>query len=581
MRNQLSYYTVLAKRWTWMIILGIVLCSSASYAISKITPRVYQASATLILNLGTSNSTYENFTVSVQAVPMYVQLLTSPTVLNSVVAGHPGLSLDQLRAMITVKPQPNTPLIELDVDNRNPRLARDLANEISQSLAQFSNAQLPGTIQILPAQLPTVPVGPKAQVNTGIGALVGLGLALALIVIFEWLADRLKSAEEAQELLGMEILTVLPRLSRHQRSKRAEEMPALAEAYRLLAASLDRAQKITPFQLVMVTSALAGEGKSSIASNLAAFMARAGKRVLLVDADLRRPAVAQHVELAKRPERASPVTQAGAELQVDLEGQLTAIPNLYVLTAAELPSDSIGLLASAQGKQFLERLQQAPFDYVIFDTPPVLAAADSQILASYVQAIVLVVDPAKTPRKLLVRVKHRLDKLRTPVVGVVINKSPWPEHGEIRQYLKEARQHRTVLPAPPRSPEAPAVNDQADQDLSVVLPPPMPRPPEAPAVDSQEGTARPALPRPPETPALNGQGGQDLTVILPRRQAMKEDHLPRPPEPPALNGHGEQDLTMVLPPMPDRLKHLLLSDLMGQDVTVVLPRLTPPKEEQS
>ena len=124
MKNRLSYYTVLAKKWAWMIILGIVLCSSATFGVSKITTRVYQASATLILNVGTSSSNpYENFTVSVQAVPTYVQLLTSPQVLGPVAAQHPRLVPDQLKAMITIKTQPNTPLIELDVENRDPRLA--------------------------------------------------------------------------------------------------------------------------------------------------------------------------------------------------------------------------------------------------------------------------------------------------------------------------------------------------------------------------------------------------------------------------------------------------------------------------
>src|SRR5947209_2273570 len=113
MKNPLNYYTVLAKRWAWMVILGIVLCSSASFGISKIAHPVYQASATLILNVGTSTSPYENFTVSVQAVPTYASLLTSPAVLDPVVEQHHGLTLDQLRQMITVKPQSNTQLIEL------------------------------------------------------------------------------------------------------------------------------------------------------------------------------------------------------------------------------------------------------------------------------------------------------------------------------------------------------------------------------------------------------------------------------------------------------------------------------------
>src|SRR5260370_41784798 len=107
MKNSLTYYTMLAKRWAWMVILGIVLCGGASYGISKITHPVYQASATLILNVGTSTtSTSTNFTASVQAVPTYAQLLPSPPVLDPVAEQHPGLTPDGPRARITAIPHP-------------------------------------------------------------------------------------------------------------------------------------------------------------------------------------------------------------------------------------------------------------------------------------------------------------------------------------------------------------------------------------------------------------------------------------------------------------------------------------------
>ena len=496
MKNPLSYYTMLAKRWAWIVILGIVLCGSAGYGISKITPRVYQASATLILNAGTSAS---SFTASVQAVPTYAQLLTSPAVLDPVAEQHPGLTPDGLKAMITAKPQPNTLLIELDVENPNPRLAMDLANEVSTQFQSFARIQLPATVQILPAQMPTDPVRPKTLVNTGIGALVGLGLALALIVIFEWTDDRLKSSEEVQEFLGRELLTVIPRLSRRQRAKKVEEIPALAEGYRILCARLDGAQQTKPFKLVMVTSALAGEGKSSIATNLASFLAMAGKKVLLVDANLRNPALDQYFELEKRSEFANAFTQARAGIEEYLDGQSTDIANLQVLTVEALPPNFVYMLLS-QGNLFFEPFQKTPFDYVIFDTPPLLPAADTQILAAYVQAIVLVVDPSKMPRKLLLRAKQLLDKMHTPVVGVVINKSRWPEHGEIRQYFKDARHHRKAIPDMTRLPETPSANGPGEPSEVVTL----------------------ILPA--EIPSINGLGNpSDLTIILPRLKAKEED----------------------------------------------------------
>jgi polysaccharide biosynthesis transport protein len=526
MKNPLNQYIVLAKRWIWMIVLGVVICSGATFTVSKIIHPVYQASATIILNSGSYGLGFSNFSAAVQAIPTYAQLLISPAVLNPVVAQHRGLTYQRLSAMITVKPQTNTLLIELDVENRDPRLAAQLANEISQSFAQFSNSQLPGTIEILPAQVPTDPIRPKVLLNTGIGALVGLGLALALIVIFEWIDDRLAGSEEVQELLGMETLAIIPLLSRKRRNRPVEETPDLAEGCRILCASLIAAQATNPFQLVMVTSALAGEGKSTIASNLAFFMARSGKRVLLVDADLRRPVLDQYFELNNHKGLSNAFLEMSAQIKVNLDGQPTEIQSLRVLTAGLLPPNPAELLQSPSAKQLFDQLKKAQqFDYVILDTPPLLPTADTQILASYVQAIVLVVDPSKTPRKLLFRVKHLLDKMRTPVLGVVINKSRWPEHGEIRQYLKDARHHRTTIPAMTRRPETPSVNSLGDQDITVV-PPPMTRRPETPSVNSLEDqditVVLPPRTRRPETPSVNSLEDQD-TVILPRLQTTEEE----------------------------------------------------------
>ena len=470
MKNPLSHYKMVAKRWAWMVILAIVICSSAAFLIAKHTRPVYQASATLILDMN------ENFTASVQAVPTYAQLLTSPAVLNPVVAQHRGLTFEQLSAMITAKPVPNTQLIELDVETSDPYLAMQLANEISQSFVQFSNAQLPGTILVLPAQEPTNPISPKKLTDTAIGALVGLGLALALIVLFEWLDDRLTSLAEVQELLGLEILALLPRLSKRQLTKKVEEIPAFAEGCRMLSASLNVAQKVKPFKLVMVTSAVAGEGKSTVAANLAAFLAIAGKRVLLVDTNLRSPTLGEHFQLETPPNLASTWMGSSAGIKENLDGQPTDIPNLHVLLAGALFFGSPDMLQSPWANQLFDHLKKAPFDYIIFDTPPLLPVADTQILASHVQATILVVDAPKTPRKTLLEAKRMLNRTRTMILGVVINKNHWPTPGRIRQYLNDVPRPRAVPPVT-KLPDIPLPEGQlesmdglVDPSITVTLP---------------------------------------------------------------------------------------------------------------
>ncbi len=160
MQNPLSHYVRIAKRWVWMVILGIVICGGVTFLISKRMPPVYQASAVIVVNLYSSPSPLENVSASQLAAPTYAQLLTSPPVLEPVLARHPGLTLKQLGAMVTAKSQPNSSLIDLDVENSNPQLAARLANEISQSFASYTNTQpsytntqLRGIILIVPAEI--------------------------------------------------------------------------------------------------------------------------------------------------------------------------------------------------------------------------------------------------------------------------------------------------------------------------------------------------------------------------------------------------------------------------------------------
>lgn len=445
----LNRFLFLAKRWWWLVILGVVLCGGTTYGISKLIHPVYRATATLIVSFQLSSSASDGVTASLAAVPTYAQLLQSPSVLEPVVAQHRGMTLQQLSAMMTVTTKPNSQLIELDVDNTDPVLAMNLANEISDQFVQYINPQLQASVVPVYAMKPTDVLRPKPSQYGAIGALVGLGLALALIFLFEWIDDRIDGPEEVQDLLGMEVLTTIPQFSRSERNKKTKELPAQAEAYRILCASLEAAQASQPFKLVMVTSALAGEGKSTVAANLASFLALAGRRVLLVDADLRRPAQYRRFHLDNSIGLSHAFTRAQPQFEVEALEQPTDIPTLSILTAGTPSSNSAELFQSSLVNKLFEYFKKAPFDYVLFDTPPLLPVADAQLLASHVHAAVLVVDASKTPRKILLRVKHVLGRTSTTILGIAINKCHWPEYGYIRDYQRYARPAKTTRIAVP------------------------------------------------------------------------------------------------------------------------------------
>lgn len=463
MQSTFSRFILLARRWWWLVALGVILCGGTTYAISKKIHPIYRASATLIVNFQTSPSSYDNTTAGMQAVPTYAQLLTSPTLLNSVLAHYQkGMTLQQLTPMVSVVPKPNSQIIELDVDNTDPTLAMNLANEISNQFVQYANAQLNASVVPVYAVLPTSPERPKPLQDAGIAALAGLGLALALIFLFEWIDDRPRTPEEVQDIFGLDVLAVFPRLSRRERSKSSEEIPALAEGCRMMSAGVNSAHAIKPFKGIMVTSALAGEGKTATAINLATFLAMAGKRVLLLDADLRRPVLHHQFHLDNHHGLMSALMDSWMDLELDLNDQPTDVPMLRVVTAGTIPSNPAEVLQSSQAHKLFNFFQKMPeFDYVIFDTPPLLPVADAQILASYIQTVVLVVDVSQTTRKSLLRARRVLNKTRATVLGVVINKSHWPDDGEIRQYLNKMRRPKVSIDMarPPMPPHTPPVEN--------------------------------------------------------------------------------------------------------------------------
>jgi len=443
MQSSLSRYTLIAKRWVWLVILGVVICGGTTYGVSKLLHPVYKATTLLVLSTGSSGtSPYENTTASLSLLPTYANLLQSPRVLEPVASRHQ-MTVTQLLSMMKVTPQSNTEIIQLDVSSSDPQSAAQLANEVGQSFSQFVNAQMGGAVQIqvITAMPPTTPDHPKPTENAVFGMLAGLGLSLALIVLFEWIDDRLNGPEEVRKLLNLDPLTVIPELSARQRARNAEETPALAEGCRILCANLNMAQVAHPFKMVMITSALASEGKSTIAANIASFLAMSGKRVLLVDADLRHPVLDQHFQLDNHKGLSSAFLESWSQAQADLEGQSTEIPSLRVLTTGVLPSNPPELWQSHLAHQLFNHLRNTQqFDYIIFDTPPLLPVADTQILASYIQATVLVVDASKTSRKMLQQARQILNRTSTRVIGIALNKSPWPGFSNLQDYMSDVLQ---------------------------------------------------------------------------------------------------------------------------------------------
>jgi tyrosine-protein kinase len=222
----------------------------------------------------------------------------------------------------------------------------------------------------------------------------------------------------------MEVLAVIPQTPSRKPPalRKLEEIPTLVEGCQLLCAFLEARQATRPLKLVMVTSALSGEGKSTVAVLLASLLASSGKSVLLADANLRNPVLDQRFQIENTRGLADALREEGTAT-AELYRQTGDIPALDVLTAGAPAVNPAELLQSPALEQLLGDLREAPFDYIIFDTPALLPVADAQLLALHVQAIVLVIDGSETPRRVLSRTGHVLRRFPSAIGGVVLNKS--------------------------------------------------------------------------------------------------------------------------------------------------------------
>jgi non-specific protein-tyrosine kinase len=441
-------------------------------------------------------------------VQSYTSIATAPAVTGAVISK---LGLDvtdqQLAKKISTSAPPNKVLINLFVTDRSPRSASLIANALAQSFSRVveqteqtdarGNSVVKLTV-IHPATLPGSPIKPDRPLYVGLGIVVGFLLGCAIAVVRELLDNTIKRAADL-ETLGISVLGMIPFDKRTSSSPLAFQVDGQgrrAEAYRLLRTNLqfinvDRAPKT-----IAITSALVGEGKTTTAINLAAALADAGKRVFLVEADLRRPTIATAMGLV--PELGLTSVLIG---KVPLADALqSAGRNLAVLTSGPVPPNPSELLVSKQVRDVIAELSRIA-DYVVIDTAPLVPVADGAEVSALADATLLVVRTGKTSWDHAAQALAALDNVGHAAVGAVLNMvERGTGYGDYQYGYSSYRQDKvdersaaptTVTEPAAASPQAPPARSEPtsaaarlpmEPTLSVRLrPPPTPDPIPAPS----------------------------------------------------------------------------------------------------
>ncbi len=289
------------------------------------------------------------------------------------------------------------------------------------------------------AGIPSEPVRPNKKMNTLLSLLLGLVLGVSLAFFLEYLDSSVRSLDDVKACLRVNALGIVPEVEldsdalrelaiqtsddgssgRIMWSTNDLKIPLyVSEAYRIIRTNFIFGAVDKSLKIFQITSAVKGEGKTTTTVNLGISLSQVGLKVLLVDADLRRPSIHRILHLDDNNRGLEQVLTR--QLSLEEAVQTTAIPNLSVLTSGGTPVHPSELLSSQAMKNLLERFKDL-YDVVLIDSPPVISVADAPVIASHVDGTLLVVRAGYIPRRLTLQAKKSIEAVNGKILGVVLN----------------------------------------------------------------------------------------------------------------------------------------------------------------
>ena len=398
-------------------------------------------------------------------------------------------ALDQQKAQVN---QMSERMVQYSILKREAEANKALYDGLLTKLkeAGISAGLRSSNIRVVdPAMIPTYPARPAKARNIALSFLIGLVGGIGLALLREYMDNTVKSPDDVEVLAHLPSLAVVPAFSQlngngsgkagkllkgassNGHDKRielvAQHLPKsqMSEAFRALRTSLLLSQAGHPPQVILVTSALPREGKTTAAANLAVTLAQLGDRTLLVDADLRKPGVGRLLNLGSGNYAGLSSYLAGVSSLELVTIQHPSIPNLSAIPTGPLPPNPADLLSSHKLADAIVELR-TKFKFIVFDSPPVMAATDAVILSVQADGVLLVVRSGETPKEAFVRTRDLLLSVKCRVLGVVLNAvdSSAPDYYYSYRYYPYSQGY-----APQEAPDLPRRDDESDAQRSVAV----------------------------------------------------------------------------------------------------------------
>jgi polysaccharide biosynthesis transport protein len=439
-----DYLDLLRRRWLSVLIIALTTLAVAS-VLTLAMPRQYTATTRLFFAVAGDNvaDLAQGSSFAEKQMASYAQVATSPLVLDAVVRelDLPMTGVELARSVQATVPV-KTVIIEIAATDPNPRQAASIADAVGTHLSKTAAGLSPNredgteTVRVTTlavAEVPTFPSSPNIPRNLGLGLLLGVVLGAGVAVLRQVLDTKIRSEQDLRALTDSPILGIVAfdqKVPHHPVILRDEPLAAPSEAVRRLRTNLQFIDAGNRPKSIVISSSVPGEGKSTMAINLAVSLADTGARVILVDADLRRPSIADYAGIEGSVGLTTVlIGRADVEDVVQPLGTTT----LDLLPAGQIPPNPSELLGSPAMAGLLDRLTTS-YDTVLLDSPPLLPVTDAAVLSKLAGGALVVVGADRLHRPQLQETLASLQTAGVHVLGIVLNKIVRREAGTYSYY---------------------------------------------------------------------------------------------------------------------------------------------------